>query len=168
MEEGGKGGPGDPPTVGHILVQQPRGADEKRARCWDDHWLEVRGNDVEVQGRPAGQHSRTKPRGLDEKGARAGTIVEPSKANHGEINFGSVRGGPVRRQRKDREMTKEDRRTGRQTGKKRWGGWGKRKLGAGDVPSRRISPCTLLLYEGSFPSRWPQRREEEGEGGVRL
>ena len=54
MEEGGKGGPGDPPTVGHILVQQPRGADEKRARCWDDHRLEVRGNDVEVQGRPAG------------------------------------------------------------------------------------------------------------------
>ena len=87
MEEGGKGGPGDPPTVGHILVQQPRGADEKRARCWDDHRLEVRGNDVEVQGRPAGQHSRTKPRGQDEKGARAGTIVEPSKTNHGEITL---------------------------------------------------------------------------------
>ena len=64
-------------------------------------------------------------------------------------------------------MTKEDRRTGRQTGKK-GGGWGKRELGAGDVPSRRISPRTLLSYEGSFPSRWPQRREEEGEGGVRL
>ena len=87
MEEGGKDGPGDPPTVGHILVQQPRGADEKRARCWDDHWLEVRGNDVEVQGRPAGQHSRTRPRGQDEKGARAGTIVEPSKTNHGEITL---------------------------------------------------------------------------------
>ena len=65
-------------------------------------------------------------------------------------------------------MTKEDRRTGRQTGKKKkGGGWGKRELGAGD-PSRRISPCTLLSYEGSFPSRWPQRRGEEGEGGVRL
>ena len=52
-----------------------------------DHRLEVRGNDVEVQGRPAGQHSRTKPRGQDEKGARAGTIVEPSKTNHGEITL---------------------------------------------------------------------------------
>ena len=65
-------------------------------------------------------------------------------------------------------MTKEDRRTGRQTGRKRKAGGGKPELGAGDVPSRRISPCTLLSYEGSFPSRWPQRREEEGEGGVRL
>ena len=73
--------------VGHILVQQPRGADEKRARCWDYQWLEVRDTDVEVQGRPAGQHSRTKPRGQDEKGARAGTIAEPSKTNHGEITL---------------------------------------------------------------------------------
>ena len=32
-------------------------------------------------------------------------------------HFGSVRGGPVRRQSKDKEMTKEDRRTGRQTGR---------------------------------------------------
>ena len=63
-------------------------------------------------------------------------------------------------------MTKEDRRTGRQTGK---GGVGEAgELRVGDVPSRRISPCTLLSYEGSFPSRWPQRREEEGEGGVRI
>ena len=34
----------------------------------------------------------------------------------------------------------------------------------GDVPSRRVSPCTLLSYEGGFHSRWPQRRGEEGEG----
>ena len=47
----------------------------------------MRGNDVEVQGRPAGQHSRTRPRGQDEKGARAGTSVEPSKTNHGEITL---------------------------------------------------------------------------------
>ena len=52
-------------------------------------------------------------------------------------------------------MTKEDRRTGRQRG----GGRGKRELRGGDVPSRRVSR--------SFPSRWPQRREEEGEGGER-
>ena len=43
-------------------------------------------------------------------------------------------------------MTKEDKRTGRQTG--RGGGWGKGELRGGDVPSRRVSPCTLLLYEG--------------------
>ena len=86
-EEGGQGAPGDPPTVGHVLVQQPRGADEKRARCWDYHGFDVRDGDVEDQGRPARQHSRTKPRGQDEKGARAGTIVAPSKTNHGEITL---------------------------------------------------------------------------------
>ena len=58
-------------------------------------------------------------------------------------------------------MTKEDKRTGRQTG--RGGGWGKGELRGGDVPSRRVSPCTLLSYEGGFHSRWPQRRGEEGE-----
>ena len=42
---------------------------------------------VEVQGRPAGLHSRTKPRGQDEKGAMAGTRVEPSKTNHGEMTL---------------------------------------------------------------------------------
>ena len=36
---------------------------------------------VEVQGRPAGLHSRTEPRGEDEKGAMAGTRVEPSKTS---------------------------------------------------------------------------------------
>ena len=72
--------------------------------------------------------------------------------------FGSVRGGPVRQQRRDKETTKEDERTGRQTG--RGGGWGKGELRGGNVPSRRISPCTLLSYEGGFHSRWPQRRGE--------
>ena len=43
-------------------------------------------------------------------------------------------------------MTKKDKRTGRQTG--RGGGWGKGELRGGDVPSRRVSPCTLLSYEG--------------------
>ena len=47
----------------------------------------MRDNDVEVQGRPAGQHSRIRPRGQDEKGARAGTSVEPSKTYHGEITL---------------------------------------------------------------------------------
>ena len=35
----------------------------------------------------------------------------------------------------------------------------------GSVPSRRVSPCTLLSYEGGYHSRWPQRRRGEGEGG---
>ena len=43
-------------------------------------------------------------------------------------------------------MTKEDKRTGRQTG--RGGGWGKGELRGGDVRRRRVSPCTLLSYEG--------------------
>ena len=43
-------------------------------------------------------------------------------------------------------MTKKDKRTKRQTG--RGGGWGKGELRGGDVPSRRVSPCTLLSYEG--------------------
>ena len=86
-EEGGQRAPGNPPTVGHVLVQPPRGADEKRARCWDHLGLEMRGSDEEDQGRPARQHSRTKPQGQDEKRAIAGTIVAPSKTNHGEITL---------------------------------------------------------------------------------
>ena len=57
-------------------------------------------------------------------------------------------------------MTKEDKLTGRQTGGGAGGGRG--ELRGGDVPSRRVSPCTLLSYEGGFHSRWPQRRGEEG------
>ena len=92
--------------------------------------------DVEVQGRPAGLHSRTKPRGC------------------------SRRAGPAAEERQgDDQGRQADRKTDRKGGK--------RELRGGDVPSRRVSPCTLLSYEGSFPSRWPQRREEEGEGGER-
>ena len=46
--------------------------------CEDHQLNEVFDIDVEVRGRPAGLHSRTKPRGQDEKGAMAGTIDEPS------------------------------------------------------------------------------------------
>ena len=49
--------------------------------------MEMRGSDEEDQGRPARQHSRTKPQGQDEKRAIAGTIVAPSKTNHGEITL---------------------------------------------------------------------------------
>ena len=60
--------------------------DERKARC-EDQQFEVLGIDVEVGGQPAGPHSRTKPRGQDEKGAMAGTSSEPSKTNHGEITL---------------------------------------------------------------------------------
>ena len=47
-EEGGQGSSGDPPTVGLILVQQPRGEDEKEARCGEHQLSEVLGIDVEL------------------------------------------------------------------------------------------------------------------------
>ena len=47
----------------------------------------MRGIDVEAGGQPAGLRSRTKPQGKDEKGAMAGTTVEPSKTTHGEITL---------------------------------------------------------------------------------
>ena len=103
----------------------------------------------------------TRPQGRDEKKARAGTTPPTMENEAWRDHFGSVHGGPVLRQRKNKKMTKEDKLTGRQTG--RGGGWGKGELRGGDVPSRRVSPCTLLSYEGGFHSRWPQRRGEEGE-----
>ena len=52
-EEGGQWCSGDRPTVGLILVQQPRGEDERKARC-EDQQFEVLGIDVEVGDQPAG------------------------------------------------------------------------------------------------------------------
>ena len=96
-------------------------------------------------GRKAG--TRRKP-GL-------GPLHQPWENEAWRDHFGSVHGGPALRQRKNKKMTKEDKLTGRQTG----GG----ELRGGNVPSRRVSPWTLLSYEGGFHSRWPQRRGEEGE-----
>jgi len=63
---------------------------------------EVLGIDVEVGGQPAGLRSRTKPQGQDEKGAMAGTIVEPSKTNHGEITLDlSAAAGPAAEERQE-------------------------------------------------------------------
>ena len=69
-EEGGQGAPGDPPTVGPYSRTTAA-----RRGCWDYHGFDVRDGDVEDQGRPARQHSRTKPRDQDEKGARAGFFL---------------------------------------------------------------------------------------------
>ena len=74
----------------------------------------------------------------------AGTSSEPSKTNHGEITLDLSAAGRSGGSR-DKEMTKKDKRTGRQTG--RGGGWGKRELGRGR-PWQARSPCTLLSYEG--------------------
>ena len=111
---------GDPRTVGLILVQQPRGEDEKEARCGDHHWLEVLDIDVEVQGRPAGLPSRTKPRGQDEEGANAGTIAEPCKTNHGEITLDLSAAG--RSGGRDDQGRQADRKTDRKGGRVGEGG----------------------------------------------
>ena len=52
-EEGGQWCSGDRRTVGLILVQQPRGEDERKARC-EDQPFKVLGIDVEVGDQPAG------------------------------------------------------------------------------------------------------------------
>ena len=71
------------------------------------------GVDVDVGGQPAGLPSRTKPQGQDEKGAMAGTKVEPSKKTHGEITLDlSAAAGPAveERQEDDQEdVGQEDR-----------------------------------------------------------
>ena len=46
-------GIGDQPTVGPMLVLQPRGEDEKEAKVWDHHAGEELVIDVEIQGQPA-------------------------------------------------------------------------------------------------------------------
>ena len=51
-------------------------------------------------------------------------------------HFGSVYGGPVRRQRIDKEATKNDRRTGKQTG---GGEGGNLKSGTSVLPTGRDS-----------------------------
>ena len=57
---------------------------------------------VEVGGQPAGLRSRTKPQGKDEKGAMAGTTVEPSKTTHGEITLDlSAAAGPAAEERQE-------------------------------------------------------------------
>ena len=77
----------------------------------------------------------------------AGTIVEPTKTNHGEITLDlSAATGPAGEERQGGDQ--EDRRTGRQTerGKGRAGGDSGR-----DVPSRRISP--LRMEHGASKKR---------------
>ena len=115
------------------------------------------GIDVQAGGQPAGLRSRTKPQGQDEKGAMAGTDVEPSKTTHGEITLDlSAAAGPAVEERPEDDQ--ED--VGQEGGQKGGGvGEGGETRGS-DVPSRRISPLTLLSYKWWYHLRWPQRQGE--------
>ena len=87
----------------------------------------------------------------------AGTIVEPSKATHGEITLDlSAAAGPAAEERQEDDQ--ED--VGQEDGRKRGEGWGRGETRDSDVPSRRISPLTLLSYKWGYHLRWPQRQGE--------
>ena len=118
---GGRPAAGDRPTVGHVLVRQPRGENEKIARGWDHRgcWLlwSARQWCSDAPGQPArGFTLVLKSQGQDKEEARAGTIAATIGNEAWRDRFGSVHGGPVLRQRIDKEATKDDKRTGRQTG----------------------------------------------------
>ena len=97
-------------------------------------------------------------RGQDEKEAVAGTVAPTIGDEAWRDRFESVRrAGPAAEERQGRPRKtsgQEDRREG---GK---GGGSERELKGGDVPSRRVSPFTLLSYKGGYHSRWPQGRRE--------
>ena len=98
---GGQGGPGDPPTVGLILVQQPRGEDKKKARCWDYHWLEVREIDVEVQVNQQGYILVLSRKARTRRESELGSLL--SHRRPWRDHFGSVRGGGSGRRGKTRK-----------------------------------------------------------------
>ena len=104
---------------------------------------DVLGIDVEAGGQPASLRSRTKPQGQDEKGAMAGTDVEPSKTTHGEITLDlSAAAGPAVEERQE-----DDQEDVGQEGGQKGGSGGRGETPGSDVPSRRISPLTLLSYK---------------------
>ena len=84
------GGTGDRPTVGFVLVHQPRGENEKKARGWDHLSIEVLVVDVGLQVNQQRLRSRTKPRGQDEKEARAGTAAPTMESEAWRDHFGSI------------------------------------------------------------------------------
>ena len=90
-----------------------------------------------------------------------GPLHQPWKTKHGAITLDlSTAGGPCGRGKTRRWPRKTSWQEDRQEGGP---GGGRELRGGGDVPSRRVSPCTLLSYEGGCHSRWPQRRGEQGE-----
>ena len=93
---------------------------------------------VEIQGRPAGLHSRTGPRGQDEKGAIAGTRVEPRRQTMARSLWICPR-RPARRQGRDKKTSKEDKRTERQT--ERGGAGGEGRAGTSPAGALAHLPC---------------------------
>ena len=87
----------------------------------------------------------------------AGTIDEPSKTMARSLWICPLR--PVLRQRREKETGgQQDRKTdGRREG------WGRGELRDGEVPRRRISPFTLLSYQG-IPFALAARTEGRGGG----
>ena len=145
---------------------------------WLKGCCEVVGNDVVML--QVNQHRlrpRTKPRGQDEKEARAGTAAPTMESEAWRDHFGSVYGGPVRWQRIDKEATKDDRRTGRQTGGGQ-GGETRGDYGAGTSPAGALAhvpcchtkvffwavPCALeaqtVINTSCFDWRFPRKREK--------
>ena len=92
---------------------------------------------VGVQGRPAGQHSRTEPRGQDEKGAMAGIRMEPRRQTWRD-HFGSVRGGRPGGRGKTRRRPRKTR--GQKDRRRR--GW----VGAGGKERAGTSPAGELAH----------------------
>ena len=103
------------PIGGQPLVVQSNGRPRSRSATareerengpvlnspWWRGWCEVVGNDVEMfQVKQQRLHSRTKPRGQDEKGAVAGTADQALKTKHGEIALDlSAAAGPAAEER---------------------------------------------------------------------
>ena len=86
----------------------------------------------------------------------AGTNVKPSKATHGEITLDlSAAAGPVAEERQEDDQGDVGEKDG-----ERGEGWGRGETRDDDVPSRRISPLTLLSYKWGYHLRWPHRQEE--------
>ena len=101
----------------------------------------------------------------------AGTIVESTKTNHGEITLDlSAAAGPAAGERQeDDQGRQEDRKTEGEMGGS--GGKGRGR----DIPSRRFSPFTLLSHKWGYHSRWPHKdgggrfffsRGRSGDGGI--
>ena len=84
----GRPGTGDRPTVGHALVRQPRGEDEKIARSWDHHSCEVLDNEIVMFGPPARDFTLVLGR---KAGTRRkpglGPLHQPWKTKHGTITL---------------------------------------------------------------------------------
>ena len=113
------------------------------------------GIDVEAGGQPAGLRSRTKPQGQDEKGAMAGTDVEPSKTTHGEITLDlSAAAGPAVEERQEDDQEDVGQEDGQKGGR---GGGGVFLLEVQySILKSLISTC-VLSYVGSREYRLLKR-----------